>query len=60
VLKSSKRIKDVDIVAKFHINAHVRRQGHTFENLKAFLKSETPNIQVYSSDIHMHEARRLV
>lgn len=58
VLKSSRRIKEIDIiVAEFHINSHLRRQGHTFENLKGFLREQNPNIIIHSVDIHMHEAR---
>ena len=58
VLKSSRRIKDIDIiVAEFHINSHLRREGHSFENLKEFLTTQNPNIIIQSVDINMHEAR---
>ena len=58
VLKSSRRIKDIDIiVAEFHINSHLRREGHSFENLKEFLRTQNPNIIIQSVDINMHEAR---
>ena len=58
VLKSSRRIKDIDIiVAEFHINSHLRREGHSFENLKDFLRTQNPNIIIQSVDINMHEAR---
>mmetsp|Transcript_11218 Transcript_11218/g.46793 ORF Transcript_11218/g.46793 Transcript_11218/m.46793 type:complete len:319 (-) Transcript_11218:2757-3713(-) len=58
VLKASSRIKDIDIiVAEFHINSHLRRKGHSFDNLKEFLKTQNPNIIIRSVDINMHEAR---
>ena len=58
VLKASSRIKDIDIiVAEFHINSHLRRKGHSFENLKEFLRTQNPNIIIQSVDINMHEAR---
>ena len=58
VLKSSRRIEDIDIiVAEFHINSHLRREGHSFENLKEFLRTQNPNIIIQSVDINMHEAR---
>ena len=57
VLKASHRIKDIDmIVAEFHINSHLLREGHSFENLKDFLRIQNPNIIIQSVDINMHEA----
>ena len=60
VLKSSRRIKDIDIiVAEFHINSHLRKERHSFESLKEFLRIQNPNIIIHSVDINMHEARRV-
>ena len=57
-LKTSKRVKDIDvIVAEFHMNSHLRNQGHSFENLKSFLRKQNPNIKIYSTDINMHDAK---
>ena len=57
-LKNSRRIKDIDVVvAEFHINSHLRSQGHSFENLKSFLRAQNPNIEIYSTDINMHDAK---
>jgi FkbM family methyltransferase len=59
-LKNSKRIKDIDVVvAEFHINSHLRSQGHSFENLKSFLRSQNPKIIIYSTDIHMHDVKKM-
>ena len=56
-LKTSRRIRDIDIVvAEFHINTHLKNQGHSFENLKSFLRQQNPDIQIYSTDINMHDA----
>ena len=57
VLRASRRLKDVRaIVAEFHINDHLRSQGHSIEGLKEFLRSENPDILIQTKDIRMHNA----
>jgi FkbM family methyltransferase len=55
-LQTSKRIKDVDVVvAEFHMNPRLQSQGRSFENLKSFLRSQNPKIQIHTADVHMKE-----